>query len=332
MRDITDRSEYAERLRALPAAKRDLLELLMRQRAGAPGRRPDGVAVLRATGSRSADPTVLVHPVGGGIFCYAELSRLLPDDRPVWAVAADDTLAEGATIEQLAAHYLRLVGRRPAILAGWSFGGLIAYEMGRATARPVSGDVRSSRHRHSRPPVVLIDSMSWPAGEPAWDLPRTARVFFSDLFRSAGADLDERYLDEVDWTGTPRRVLVEATEVLRAHGLDALLEPAELYHRFRLYCGAVSAMRRYRPGPHDGPVSLIHARDSVVRPDEWRARVRGPLTVTTVAGDHYSMLRPPLVAQVAAAWPLADAPEGRADGRADDRPGGWADAPEGTRP
>jgi len=299
MPDITDRSEYAERLRALPAAKRDLLDLLMRQRAGAehpPGQPSGGLAVLRAAGTRSADPTVLVHPVGGGIFCYAELSQLLPGDAPVWAVAADDTLVAGATIEELAVHYLRRVsaaGRAPAILAGWSFGGLIAYEMARElsrTAAPV-------------PPVVLVDSMSWPAGEPAWDLPHTARVFFSDLFRSAGADLDERHLDEVDWTGAPRRVLVEATEVLRKHGLDPLLEPAELHHRFRLYSGAVSAMQRYRPGPHDGSVSLIHARDSVVRPDEWRALLGGQLTVTTVPGDHYALLRPPVVAEVAAAWP-----------------------------
>jgi thioesterase domain-containing protein len=317
MPDITDSSEYAERLRALPAAKRDLLDLLMRQRAGASGRRPGGLVVLRAAGARSADPTVLVHPVGGGIFCYTELSQLLPGDHPVWAVAADDTLADGATIEQLAAHYLRQVsaaGRAPAILAGWSFGGLIAYEMARELCRTAA----------RMPPVALVDSMSWPVGEPVWDLPHTARVFFSDLFRSAGADLDERHLDEVDWTGAPRRVLVEATEVLRSHGLDALLEPAELHHRFRLYCGAVSAMRRYRPGPYDGPVSLIHARDSEVRPDEWRALVRGPLTVTTVAGDHYAVLRPPLVARVAAAWPRTVPPDDRADDR--------ADAPEETQP
>jgi len=324
MPDITDRGEYAERLRALPAAKRDLLDLLMRQRAGAqrppgqhpsgqhspgqrppgwhpPGQRSGGLVVLRAAGTRSADPTVLVHPVGGGIFCYAGLSRLLPGDHPVWAVAAGDALADGATIEELAANYLRQVsdaGRAPAILAGWSFGGLIAYEMARELRRPAA----------RVPPVVLVDTMSWPAGEPAWDLPHTARVFFSDLVRSAGTDLDERHLDDVDWAAAPRRVLVEATEVLRRHGLDALLEPAELHHRFRLYRGAVSAMRRYRPGQHDGPVSLIHARDSAVRPGEWRARVRGPLTVTTVAGDHYTLLRPPLVARVAAAWPEGTQP------------------------
>lgn len=276
----------AERLDTLPADKRALLTMLVAERAAtARAALADSIAVLGGAGA-GADPILLIHPIGGGVFCYAELSRALPDDRPVWAVAADALMGKDTTVtvERLAAHYLdqvRAAGCTPAVLVGWSFGGLIAYEM----ARVLAATMRRT------PPVVLLDTMSWPPDIPAWDAATTTREFVRDLLRSAGTRYDERYLDAVDWHRPAPAALAGAQAQLRGRGMELGFELTELVDRHRMYTNATRAMQRYRPRPHTGPVTLIHALGSDVRPDEWRAVVRGPLSVSAVAGDHYAVVR-----------------------------------------
>lgn len=307
-----------ERLDALSYAQRALLTMLRTERAaaaaaGTPDGRGGSIAVLADRTGTRADPIVLVHPIGGGVFCYAELGHALSGGSPVWAIAADDVLAGGTavTVEALAAHYVDRVattGRTAAVVAGWSFGGLIAYEMARvlaATGRRV-------------PPVVLLDTMSWPPHVPAWDTATTTREFVRDLLRSSGAPADPRHIDAVDWHQPTGRALAAAHTRLRAGGIAVDLDPAELAQRHRLYTNATRAMQRYRPAPHGGAVSVVVAADSGVAADEWRAVARGPLAVCAVPGDHYALVRGGVATRRAAALiaGLAAAPDTVDEGRA----------------
>jgi acyl transferase domain-containing protein/thioesterase domain-containing protein len=113
--------------RATPAE----LARLLRAQAPAEG------AVELASGGAGA-PIFWVHPIGGGILSYVPLARLLGRTRPVWAFPApglDDRRPPLRTVEELAAEHLESLRKvrphGPYLLAGWSFGGLIAWEMRR---------------------------------------------------------------------------------------------------------------------------------------------------------------------------------------------------------
>ncbi|MBI3875437.1 MAG: amino acid adenylation domain-containing protein, partial [Verrucomicrobia bacterium] len=86
----------------------------------------------------SKPPLFMVHGVGGGMFWgYTNLSRHLGLDQPVYAFKScgTDGLAEFASIEKMAAHYvadLRMFQPcGPYCLGGYCFGGNVAYEMAR---------------------------------------------------------------------------------------------------------------------------------------------------------------------------------------------------------
>ncbi|MFC4465702.1 amino acid adenylation domain-containing protein [Streptomyces xiangluensis] len=97
---------------------------------------------------------VCVHPAGGTAFCYLPLSTALPDEVGVVGLQAPGINPGESTlpgVEAMAREYLRLVDPRPdeaLVLCGLSYGGLIAYEMGRQLV--VAG--------HQRVSVVLLDT------------------------------------------------------------------------------------------------------------------------------------------------------------------------------
>src|SRR5207244_4210913 len=82
-------------------------------------------------------PIVLIHPIGGGILCYTDLIGTLGRQQRIIGIHSPDpsTMGTIADLRDLAAHYVNLLvshHRTDAyVLAGWSFGGLIALEMAR---------------------------------------------------------------------------------------------------------------------------------------------------------------------------------------------------------
>ena len=73
-------------------------------------------------------PVFVFHPAGGSSSVYAPLARRLNDDVPVYGVER----LEGS-LEERAAEYVKDIERiadgRKVVLAGWSFGGALAYEV-----------------------------------------------------------------------------------------------------------------------------------------------------------------------------------------------------------
>ncbi|MGW4058156.1 non-ribosomal peptide synthetase [Amycolatopsis sp. NPDC004747] len=125
---------------------------------------------------------VCVHPAGGTAFCYLPLSAALPEDAGVLGIQSPG-LNPGEeplpSVEAMAEEYLRLVGPRPGetlVLCGLSYGGLVAYEMGRRLAE-----------HHPRVSVVLLDTTATddPAAKAAIE-PVPAAEFREKLVRFNG--------------------------------------------------------------------------------------------------------------------------------------------------
>ncbi len=89
---------------------------------------------LQPKGNKS--PFFCIHPAGGHVLCYASLSRYLGNDRPFYGLqargfyAGDEPLDR---VEDMASLYVKTIREfqpeGPYQVGGWSFGGVVAYEV-----------------------------------------------------------------------------------------------------------------------------------------------------------------------------------------------------------
>jgi acyl-CoA synthetase (AMP-forming)/AMP-acid ligase II/3-oxoacyl-(acyl-carrier-protein) synthase/thioesterase domain-containing protein/acyl carrier protein len=216
--------------------------------------------VLKSAGT---DPVqVWIHPVGGGIGCYRPLARLLP----FRALAIEMARAhpDAQSVEQLASRYLDLLEAgnllgSPIVLGGWSFGGLVAYEMA------VQLGVRGG----SVPVVVLIDSL-------------------------LGA-----LRDVEDAESVMRFVLREQAIHAGGSVSGDSLAPAEIQRLRAVFLSNLGAARIYSPPSSAQPLLLLRAGGSAGHGDEpWR-QLAPHLDVRIIDGEHFSILRPPALRKVA---------------------------------
>ena len=89
---------------------------------------------------KSGDPDhialVFIHPVGGTGFCYLDLIKLLPPEQPCYIIQDPSIDAQQLLFDDIvsmATYYnhalLKQLQGKPCILAGYSFGGMLALEM-----------------------------------------------------------------------------------------------------------------------------------------------------------------------------------------------------------
>lgn len=246
----------------------------------APAHETSGFRWLRSQGE---DPLhIWVHAVGGGADCYRALADTLSRRAAAFEmVAPPDSRAH--TVESLAARYTdALLTRklsRPVVLVGWSFGGLVAYEMA----------IQLHRRGLGQPDVVLLDSYvlsstppdaQFPFGLPAADDTLSSRV------RTLQGCLGDQWLRS---SATERSLTPED------------LEAQEVDRLYSIVAANVSAGREYRPGTYDGAVLSLRSSKHIGSPDEdWR-RAAANLTVKAVEGDHFSLLQSPSLGFVAEA-------------------------------
>ncbi|NJP66954.1 amino acid adenylation domain-containing protein [Streptomyces spiramenti] len=296
----------------LPALVREptVAQLAVRVRQAENQAHVDPVVTLRAGGSEP--PLFLVHPIGGSVVCYQRLLPHLPQDRPVHALQAvgDSGEAGGhSSMAEIADAYVREIRRvqphGPYLLSGWSFGGLVAFEMGRRL-REAGEEV---------PPVVLIDPIALRPGErEGLDEGIMLAWFFWELLlphhrgeRPMEA-LPPELADERERTRWITRAARRAGALPEGMGSDVV---HALYRTFVAHWRATLA---YRPEGADDDVVLLrsteplpdvlraaHERLSTAYRDDangWREWTSGEVRVIEVGGDHLTLMEEPHVAAV----------------------------------
>ncbi|MCW2306578.1 non-ribosomal peptide synthetase [Rhodobium gokarnense] len=235
-------------------------------------------------------PLFLVHPVGGTLSCYGPLLSAMQPARPVYGLRAagleaGEAVAEGGLADMATAYCRELRNvqpRGPYSLAGWSFGGVVAYEMARQLE--ASGETIAV--------TALLDSYT-PADLAALDGddPDTAcrRAFVRDLF---GADADIRADDDIVAT------------VMALPQFSAVLPGADretVERLYKVFAANHAALAAYVPEPSTAPLTLVRATSGspVKGAGSWSALARGRLSVHRIDADHYGLMRPPHVAELA---------------------------------
>ncbi len=273
-----ERAGLSSRRETLSASKRELLEKRLRglaagPRAAAPAAKNGAPASLVALqpGMAGRPPFFCVHAVGGTVFSYGELARLLGPEQPFYGVQAaglEPGRSAASDLPAMAAEYVAAVRKvqpeGPYFLGGWSMGGVVAFEM--------ACQLRESAEEVAL--LALLDSV--PAGALNGDGPH-AGLGDDELLRLFRLD-QERTLGR------------------QVPALDA--EPPEQVKRLLgVYRANLTAFQRYRPRRYPGRVTLF--RPVEVRREApangWEAFSPEAIDVQPVAGDHYTMLAPPQV-------------------------------------
>ncbi|MEU8756915.1 amino acid adenylation domain-containing protein [Streptomyces chartreusis] len=235
----------------------------------------------------------LVHPLGGELICYRDLSRA--SRAPVrylgigWAGEPPrfgSTLAEIARIHVEQLRTIQPDG--PYLLAGWSFGGVLAYEM----AQQLVGAGQAVDF------LGLLDAN--PVIDPITGLPM-AKTPFLGVLDEVVARLDDPAVTDADLAA-----LTSGETWLQLMGAPIRAGASSTYLRHVLDTArtCMSAAMRYSPEPYAGPVSVYQASASgtdrrALLAAEMRQLCTGPFTVTEVPGDHWGVIRADDVTQTA---------------------------------
>lgn len=240
-------------------------------------------------------PLFLLHPAGGDVMAYRQLVALLPGGREVLGIRsrALSGEAEADSLAAMAAQYVDVIRERrpggPYHLAGWSMGGALAVEV--AAGLEAAGEQVGL--------VALLDSAVPGHGEP--DPLLAPAVALADLLAGLDVTAEDTSSLRDRLRGLP---LAERLKLLagwaeergsRALPAEALLRQAELAERHERLVLA------HRPSVVDAPLTLWWARDRLrAHRASWARQSRGGVREeTTLPGNHFTLLRPPHVAQVA---------------------------------
>jgi thioesterase domain-containing protein len=231
-------------------------------------------------------PVFCIHPGGGNVLCYVELARALGQDQPLYGLQApgvDDDRPPLTSVGAMADAYLKAIRTvQPdgsPRLCGWSFGGVVAYEMARRLAQ------------EGNPPeqLLLIDA----GFLHAFAILRALIPSETPLFQFLGAERAEIFPEF--------RRHAEVSKIVPPGASDR-----QIRRIFEVFMANVEALYSYRPEPYEGGrISLLMAEEAIADRrrdplDEWR-RLSNDLDIVTVPGNHLTMMRPPHVQALARA-------------------------------
>lgn len=246
----------------------------------------------------------MFHPVGGSVYCYSELARLLQSRYSLYAVEPAGFQAEKNVlntellrVQDLAALYLDEILKVTTdniIFGGWSFGGLLAYEAACLYAAR-GGDPG---------PVLILDTVL--------DNTRARQLAAKDDVELLKNQLHEALAFDEDKLRAMNRAdrlvyLVECGE--KAGLLPPNFSPAQMENLLQTYrLNAIAAARYDNPTPSNLRLLYVRALDFASNPyirfddmyQGWsRFLPEGNITLRWTGGTHESMLSAGLVENVA---------------------------------
>ena len=237
-------------------------------------------------------PLFFIHGLGGNVAELFPMTRRMTYPGPVIGIQARGLAGKEpphTSVEEMAAEYVREVKARqpkgPYYLCGYSFGGLVAFEMARRLR--ASGDELGL--------VGLFDTMMSPL---RWPLRTWFSIIVTRLVRFAACvSADPIHT----WPAAIRKMNSRIREKLRSYPkrkkqdrppLPSFLKSAPT-SVLKVAASAVIASARYRPGFYPGELTLfsparresgLPSLDSI-----WRTHA-GAVSIVETAGNHWTML------------------------------------------
>jgi amino acid adenylation domain-containing protein len=276
------------------------------------------VICLKAQGVRP--PLFCLPGRGGTPFSYRGLAELIDDKRPIYGLqypGLHENELPFDSISALARELLRRIRhvqpQGPILLIGYSFGGLVAYEIAQQIKQQ-GGDV---------PYLALLDTTVPGAIKPR-PLIHRLWIKLNGLTPATAMNRLQRIISPTSPTSstasthTPGQWMDD--EIPIPHGNGHITEAL-----VRLRTAALHARKTYRPEPYDGDLCLFRSSDepdwmryvTVKENNGWGELIRGRVYVLPVLGSHLEIFdaahTPVLAEQVRASLQRQQASADRAE-------------------
>ncbi|WP_440683465.1 amino acid adenylation domain-containing protein [Cysteiniphilum halobium] len=235
------------------------------------------------TGKLTNQPSIfLIHAIGGGVLSYQNLSKALDVlDRNIYAIQAKgltDGRVPSSNMTQMAKTYIELIksvqSTGPYTVTGWSFGGLVAYEIARQLSN-AGEDVQ----------LVMIDTTYPKKGQ-------NLSLAEGQIFQGFTADLEGYFRCDSLWESSMATQLLEENlflllKKIKAAKLAINLNDIEILKQlYTVYHANYLATEHYQISPIDLKFTMIAAQDSDAK-FGWESHPN--MEMYTITGDHYSI-------------------------------------------
>ena len=246
-------------------------------------------------------PVYLVHGAGLHVFLFQALTKYMDKDQPIYGIQAlglQTDIEPLETIEEMAAYYISEILQQnpdgPYALAGYSFGGLIAFEMAqqlRALGKEVSMmgvlDTVVRGHLAAEDASINEGGLLRSGKKLAWNLGLLARdpvesfKYKSEVFR--------RRLKRWTYKNGPGSKIENTTSKERLARVDQMNN---------------QAFNKYRMRAYDGTIHLFRAKEQRFYLDDfeflgWKPFAKKGIVIHEIPGDHRTILYPENGAQFA---------------------------------
>jgi thioesterase domain-containing protein/acyl carrier protein len=248
-----------------------------------------------------------VHGIGGGVVDYVHLARYLGASQPFYGLQAPDIEKPDIRLEEIACRYVAVLREAcpdgPYLLGGWSFGGVVAFEMAQQL-REQGSEVAL---------LALFDAWLRIEEDSSADVTPDSEALVLATHLSELTDreipLSCDYLRQLE-PGEQLGYVVEQAKI--AGILPRETELAEVLRRLYGCRVRMEAARNYRPQVYRGRITLFRAIEiganaerSAKRLGEvdptlgWSGLSTEPVDIEFVPGSHHTMILEPNVQALA---------------------------------
>lgn len=245
----------------------------------------------------AAAPLFCVHPVGGHVFCYADLAKALGEEQPFYALQAPSPERVGGsltTIEAIANLYLQEIRNvqphGPYFLGGWSVGGVIAWQIAKQVR--LEGEAIGL--------LALIDTnlpLRNRSGDKTEEIPLLP-AFALDVCQLLGKDYREvadRFLrlDERE----QYEMIFDELQIAGVLPQDPVVAKRMLNEFYDVFQRNARASREYQLTPMEQEIVVCEASEGRAgrhlgeQWEDWAAKVDSVI----IPGNHYTILKQPNV-------------------------------------
>jgi amino acid adenylation domain-containing protein len=259
------------------------------------------VLLLQPQGKKP--PLFFIHPSGGSALCYVNLARILKKDQPSYgleAIGLYDEKPLDTDVQKMAARYVAAIQgiapQGPYYLAGWSFGGVVSFEMAQ----------QLTSQGHEVVFLGMIDTLSPTQKNKMNESVVMMRfVHWIERFYNTKLNLSLADMQQIKTSEQMQFVL----EKMQEEGLD--ISNLEFIAQSRMIVASIvqgKAEDRYIPGTYPGKITVFRAKDvdpdrqsDLTHPDfqspdwGWSKYANQPAEVFVVPGRHSVILEQPFV-------------------------------------
>ncbi len=250
-------------------------------------------------------PFFCVHPAGGHVLCYFTLARYLGTEQPFYGLQARGFYGDEeplTTVEEMAAIYVEAIQtvqpEGPYQVGGWSFGGVVAYEVAQ----------QLQRQGHKVSLLAILDSYVPILLDKNKNIDN--KYLVGVLSRVFGGMFGEDNLvspTEIEHLSIEERLNYIIDKAREAKIFPPGVERQDNRRILDVLVGTLKATYSYQRQPYPGKVTVFRAKEKhIMAPDPTMVWVElfsvlavGDVEIHLVPGHHYSFVLEPNVAALA---------------------------------